>query len=292
MTMPNDPRPPATLELLGLNELVQIDRWSLERRARALAQPVYLGDRIALCRALGRYKMFVDTGDVGFGAHMLLDGFWESWLTVFMARRLAPGMAVADVGANHGYCSVLMADAVGPEGRVAVVEPNPRITPLLRRNLDINGFAERASLFEMAVGDADGASVWMRVPAHESKNAHIVPTPTGAAADDQLIQAPAARLETLLRDWSRLDFVKIDVEGAEEAVVAGLWPILERDRPQMVLEFNRHRCQAPEALVDRLRGLYGAIHGIDFEGEPLPPTDEDVLALDRREDWLLYLAPL
>ena len=54
--------------------------------------------------------MYIDTADVGFGAHLLLDGFWESWLTEFIARRVQAGMRFADVGANHGYYTVLAAD--------------------------------------------------------------------------------------------------------------------------------------------------------------------------------------
>ncbi|MGA0602284.1 FkbM family methyltransferase [Caulobacter sp. KR2-114] len=276
----------AGLELVGLNELAVIDRWALERRARALAQPVFLGGSTALCRCLGRYKMFVDTGDVGFGAHMLLDGFWESWLTVFIARRIKPGMMAADVGANHGYYSLLMADLAGPGGRVAAVEPNPRITPLLRRTLELNGFAGRAQVFEAAAGDRDGGTVWLSTPPGEPKNAHVVADPAGHG---EVAEAPAARLATLLADWPRLDFVKVDVEGAEEAAIDGLWPILERDHPRMVLEFNRHRCRDPEGLLARLQDLYGALRCVDLDGEAPRVHAAEVLDEARIDDWLLFL---
>src|SRR2546423_1277061 len=69
-----------SLNLVGLNELPTIGRGELEGRARRAVSPVYLGDSVALCRILGRYKFYIDTRDVGFGAHILLDGFWEIWL--------------------------------------------------------------------------------------------------------------------------------------------------------------------------------------------------------------------
>ena len=99
-------------------ELATGERFALENRCRALTNPVYLGDHTALCRVLGFYKMYLDTTDTGFASHLLLDGFWEMWLTVFFARQVKPGMTVIDVGANYGYYTLLFGALVGPEGRV------------------------------------------------------------------------------------------------------------------------------------------------------------------------------
>ncbi len=70
---------------------------------RALCESAYLGDETALCRVLGRYKMFVDTSDNSLSPHLMLDGYWEMWLTEALARAIRPGMTVVDVGANLGY---------------------------------------------------------------------------------------------------------------------------------------------------------------------------------------------
>jgi len=279
------------LNLLSPNELATLDRWELERRARGLARTAYLGQSTALCRSLGRYKMFIDTADVGFGAHLLLDGFWEPWLTVFMARRLSSGMHVADVGANHGYYTLLMADLAGPQGRVAAIEPNPRIADLLRRSVAVNGFSDRVQVHEMAATGEDDQTVWLRLPAHEPKNSHLVAGP-GAAANpgDVIVQAKGGRLSTALAEWPRLDFAKIDVEGAEESAVEGLFPVLQRDRPDMVLEFNAHRCAKPRDLVDRLESLYGVIRHVDFDAEAHATDKEALFDPAHQEDWLLFLS--
>jgi FkbM family methyltransferase len=278
------------LNLLSPTEIATLDRWELERRSRLLAQPTYLGDSVSLCRALGRYKIFVDTTDIGFGAHLLLDGFWEPWLTVFMARRLREGMHIADVGANHGYYTLLMADLAGPGGRVAAVEPHPKTAELLRRSIAVNGFTERVDVFEMAAGADDDQTVWMRKPAHEPKNTHVTIGPDAPAnPGDEFLQARSSRLATVLRSWSRLDFAKIDVEGAEEAAVEGLLPVLERDRPDVVLEFNVHRCAHPKSLIDRLARLYGGLQYVDFDSEAYPIEPELLLDTHRLDDWLLYL---
>jgi FkbM family methyltransferase len=279
------------VNLVSQVELKGFDRARLERRSRGLARAAYLGDSASLCRVLGRYKMYVDTTDVGFGAHLLLDGFWESWLTVFAARRLEPGMRVADVGANHGYYTLLMADLVGAVGRVAAVEPNPRMADLLRKSVAINGFADRVETFAQAASDRDDHAIWMRLPVNEPKNAHRVSGPDAPAlAGDETIEVPAARLATMLSQWDRLEFAKIDVEGAEEATIMGLMPILERDKPDVVLEFNARRCAEPRQLIDSLESVYDRIRCVGVDAEAHDVVRETLFDCRRDEDWLLFLS--
>ena len=99
------PPPPPILpgSILSLDELCGPDRYRVECACRVATQAVYLGGHLLLSRILGRYKMFLDTRDRGFGSHVALDGYWEMWLTQFIARLIQPGMHVADIGANFGY---------------------------------------------------------------------------------------------------------------------------------------------------------------------------------------------
>jgi len=60
------------------------------------------------------------------------DGFWESWVTVAVARHLQAGMCCVDVGANYGYYTLLMASFVGPEGRIIACEPIPSLANAYR----------------------------------------------------------------------------------------------------------------------------------------------------------------
>ncbi len=278
--------PPVELNLIGRNELVSMDRWALERRSRALAQALYLGDGVMLCRVLGRYKIYVASDDVGFGAHLMLDGAWEAWLTVFMARRLREGMRVVDVGANHGYYTAMFADLVGSAGRVAAIEPGPRTASLLRRTVAVNGFEDRVSVFEVAATEFDSVSLILASPFHEPKNARIVSDDQAGMPDT--VTVTGARLDALLHDWPRVDFIKIDVEGAEEAVLAGAWPILRRDRPGLLLEFNAGRCRDPGSLLDRLVLLYGRLRAVSFDSQAEPVSRSALLDGRRQDDWLLW----
>jgi len=278
---------PADSSLLGLMQIATMDRWALEEQSRRRAQAVYVGDGVALCRVLGRYKFYVATSDVGFGAHIMLDGVWEPWLTVFMARLIKPGMTVVDVGANHGYYTVLFADLVGPTGRVAAVEPHPVTARLLRKSVDVNGFRQRVKVAEMAASANDSLSLTFHLPEGEPKNARVIDSAIGDRTDR--VSVKGGTIDGLLSRWKKIDFIKIDVEGAEEDAIAGLSGILERDRPRMLLEFNAARGRDPAALIDRLFDLYGDIRSVDFDSVALPVTREDLLDPRHGEDWLLYL---
>src|SRR5690349_19390521 len=74
------------------------------------------------------------------------------------AALVRPGDIVYDLGAHHGFYTVLAARLVGPRGRVVACEPQARNCAEIRRNLALNGFAERCAVVEAAVGDREGVA--------------------------------------------------------------------------------------------------------------------------------------
>lgn len=272
--------------MLELHDIAALTRAKLEYRCQRAAQPVYLGDHKALCRVLGRYKFFVDTRDHGFAGHVLLDGFWEIWLTQFMARTVKPGMHVADIGANFGYYSVLLGDLIGLEGFLHSVEPNPAAAAMLRLSLAQNGFADRSKVHELALGRSEGEVV-LCVPAGEPKNAFVLPQ--GSESDrGPMHRVPLHAFDKLLEDTPRLDFAKIDVEGSEEAILSGMEGLIRKFHPGIVLEFNSARYQAPVGFLKNLQELYGSVRQIDYSGHAVTLDPAAILASS--EDWLLYLS--
>jgi FkbM family methyltransferase len=274
--------------VLALADIAQLPRDMLEHRSRIAASPVYLGDEVALCRILARYKLYLSARDDGFGGNLLLDGYWEIWLTQFMARTVAAGATVVDVGANYGYYSLLLADLVGPEGHVFAIEPNPEAAGLLRRSLGLNGFTGQTSVHQLAAGASDGGTASLFVPEGEPKNAAIA-----AAAPAQGGRSHEVAVRTLdsLLAGRRIDFLKIDAEGAEQGIVEGMERIFADQRPAMVLEFNAARYADPEAFLQRLLRIYGVLRHVGYDGSALPVTPERVLSEHFGEDWLLFLSP-
>ena len=159
---------------MGLNDLylaalAGMSRQTAERAIKARVQTAYRGDKLILARILGRPKIFLSADDLGFAWHLMLDGYWEIWLTQFFARLVKPGMTVIDVGANFGYYAVLFGDAVGATGRVIAIEPVPSTAAVLRKTIDLNGLTHTTRLVVAAAGDRDDAEVHMLVPPGEPK---------------------------------------------------------------------------------------------------------------------------
>ena len=281
--------PGAVPQQLGLDAIAGLDCGELENLSRELASPMYLGDHVGLCRILGRYKLYLDTRDIALAAHVLLDGYWESWITQFVARRVQRGWTAIDVGANVGYYSLLLADLVGPEGHVFAVEPNPALTPLLRRSVALNGFAQRTTVCEVAAGSPDDRFTRLMIPDRSPGQSALVADPDLAMPDCINLEVPIATLDSLVGPGRRVDFIKLDAEGSEQRIVAGMAGILETHRPEMLLEFNPGRYDQPAAFLAYLADLYGSLRQIDIAGKAVPIAAEQVLATET--EWMLFLGP-
>jgi FkbM family methyltransferase len=279
----------ARLDTLSIPELASSDRFDLEAFCRAQGQSAYLGNHTALCRVLGRYKIYVDTRDTGFASNLLLDGFWEMWLTIFIARHVGAGMVAVDVGANFGYYTLILADLVGEAGHVYAVEPNPAAAIALRRSIGLNGAAVRTTVIEAAAGATDNGQLLLFAPHGEPKNAAIIASPDQvSAASGTVYTVSEVAIDTLAAERGRIDFIKIDAEGAEESIIAGALKTLARDKPHLVLEFNGARYRDPHAFLAQLTSIYGRLRHIDYYGDAVEVTEAQIQSDRPGEDWLLY----
>lgn len=262
-------------------------RDALERAVRIRCHTVPVEPRTILCRVLGRFKMMVDGRDTALAPHLMLDGFWELWTTTFMLRHAAPGMVAVDVGANLGYFSVLLAHLVGPTGRVIAVEPNPHLAQLAERNLALNGFSHTARVDRIAAAATSGQPVQFRFMASDPKNGHVVEAGAGLPPGEVMVEiaVPGMRLDDAIT--GPVDFIKIDVEGAEEEVWAGMTRLLDANPDIIVLmEFNALRCRTPEETLAGMAARF-PLRELLLDG-PVVPVQADAI-LRRREDTLLVL---
>lgn len=279
---------PDRLPLLGAADLRALGRVEAEAAMRARCMSMPVDATTALCRILGRFKMYVDRRDVGFAPHLVFEGYWEYWLTEFIWRNLRPGEVALDVGANHGYYTLLMADLVGPAGRVHAFEPNPRLLDLLGRSVALNGFWDVVRQHGAAVAAAAGPPMTFAATEREPKNGRLLMPGEEAAAETgaTLTEVPVVCLDDAVP--GAVDFVKIDVEGAEELVWRGMQGLVARSPGiRIVLEFNARRCRTPEATLAGIAALF-PLREIGFDAQARPCDAADVLA--RTEDTLLFLS--
>jgi FkbM family methyltransferase len=156
----------------------------------------------------------------------------------FVDSSLRPGMVFLDIGANEGFYSIFASRRVGNSGRVVAFEPSDREFERLQRNISLNK-ANNIQAESIALAEAPGRGK-LRICeyGHEGQNtlgdfAHDVRQCGDQAVDIQ-------RLDDYLSDhpFDRVDFIKMDVEGAEQRVLEGARQTLARYRPVILLELN------------------------------------------------------
>lgn len=280
------------LDIVTVEQLRAIrNRSRTEAAIRGRCMVVTVDERTAVCRVLGRYKMYVDLRDRGFVPHLMFEGYWEYWITAFLWRNVKPGMIVADLGANHGYYSILMADLVGEHGHVHAFEPNPRMAELLRDNVAVNGFWHVVRVHEDAVGAEAATAARLAVPVKDPKNAHLLPPGEGGDEEPDPARQLVHRVSVVTLDEAiegPVDMVKIDIEGAEGDAWRGMQRLIARSPDiGILMEFNPARCDDPEGLLQDMAARF-PLREVPFDGPARAIGIEEVLA--RREDTILYLS--
>jgi FkbM family methyltransferase len=262
------------------------ERAVLERVSREHSRAIYLGDQTVLCRVLGKYLVYADSQETGITPHLAMDGYWESWITLVLARTVRPGWHCLDVGANHGYYTLVMADAAGPEGRVVPVEPTPRLAELLRQTLDVNGFPD-VEVVAKAATDSDGQTLQLVIPARRSMNASLR---AEVGDTDEAVSVESVTVDSITRDWPRVDLIKIDVEGAEEQVWRGLQrTIADNPRIVLLLELNVDRYEDPRGFLSAIEEAGFRLRYIDVDAEVKDVSVDELLRRQVGQDWMLYL---
>ncbi|MGA0598313.1 FkbM family methyltransferase [Enterovirga sp. CN4-39] len=274
------------VHLLPRGRLGRLSSRRAETAIRARTQTAYLGNGVSLARILGRPKIFLPTDDVGLSSHLLLDGYWEIWLTLFMSRWLRPGMSFIDAGANVGYFSLLAAQAVGPTGSVIAVEPNPALAALLRRSFALNGHSSRAKVIESALSDRPEGHMNFLVPQGDPKNGRVVGEELRGNRD--VIEVPITTADAICEGLDRVDLIKIDVEGAEGEVIAGMSDVLARFKPAVILEFNALRLRDPARALDQMLAVYGSVRELRKDSTLGEITRASVLSPPDEEDLILF----
>jgi len=160
---------------LSMADLAQPKNRSLvQSYCTSKCKVVNLLDDTAVAIVLGKYMMWVDLRDKALSPHLMLQGYWEMWITSAMARLTKPGTIGIDIGANLGYYTLLLADAVGPSGRVIAFEPNPRLANMMRTSVGINDFGSRVTVRDEAVGNVSGGQLTLAIPRANPQNALII----------------------------------------------------------------------------------------------------------------------
>jgi FkbM family methyltransferase len=175
-------------------------------------------------------RMSVPAGFMGIRGYVT--GVYEQDLAAVVRRIVQPGMTAVDLGALVGYYTLLLAERVGPQGRVYSFEAEPGTAKLLEHNVRLND-CPQVTVVPVAVSDSAGTAQLVT-------SRTLFGAPVGGMlsnrTDEPTIAVPTIALDGYFAQagWPRIDFIKMDIDGAESAALRGMRE-LSRRNPRLVL---------------------------------------------------------
>lgn len=168
-------------------------------------------------------------------------GIWEPYETSLLLSLLRPGDVFVDVGANIGYFSVVAASVVGARGVVFAFEPDPANFSLLEHNVRLNGCDDCVSAVQAGLA-AEAAQGRLYLSEDNLGDHQVFATERARSSLAVNLLNGSQYLGEQLPggEMRRLDVLKVDVQGAEYAVMQGLMPLLRslQSPPRIVLELT------------------------------------------------------
>jgi FkbM family methyltransferase len=140
-------------------------------------------------------------------------------------------MTVLDIGAHVGYYTLLMAKRVGPSGRVFSFEPNAGVRKFLDENIRLNGHAQ-VTVCPVALFSFEGEG---QLEGRDNLNSFLTP---GAASMQTSVPMVVFDRYAEAHGIGAIDFIKMDVEGAEYDILSGMRRLLQRYHPILIIELH------------------------------------------------------
>lgn len=197
-----------------------------------------------------------------------------------------PGDTVLDIGANIGAHTLLLAQEVGPTGRVVAFEPTDYAVAKLRKSAALNPtINERIVSLQLMLGDSNDSraplpQLYSSWPLKEEDGLHHL-------HQGRLMSTSGARARTLDAvvaelGLTRVDCIKLDIDGAECDMLRGARQVLAEWRPVIIMELAPYvleeRGSSLAELIEILIGYGYVLHEAGSE-RPLSTNTQTVQAM-------------
>jgi len=176
------------------------------------------------------HKMFLDPMDA---MGLSVWGVHEPLVTKVFKKEIKNGDVVLDIGAHIGYYTLIAAKLVGENGKVFAFEPEPTNFDLLELNVKANGY-NNVTLVQKAVSNKTG-KIKLYLSEDNTGDHGIYDSHNGR----QSIEIEAIQLDDYFKSYEgKIDFIKIDIQGAEALAIQGMSSLLRKNRAKIITEFE------------------------------------------------------
>ena len=198
----------------------------------------YIGDHRIIMRPSFGGKLIVPSTDLSIMPDLILSGHIEPELCKWIQNNVKPGNVCFDVGANIGFITLLLGIQVGASGKIYSFEANPNAYEILLDNIAMNGL--NAEAHNQAIWSEESQILIYcsnRLLGGSSVKDHMA---NYSDRVDTIV--PALSFDTFCSEQAidYIDFLKIDIEGAEYHAFLGMEHLLADKRTgTIVFEFSR-----------------------------------------------------
>jgi FkbM family methyltransferase len=183
------------------------------------------------------YKIILPTG-----YHKYFPLYYERPNFLFFKKMCKPGMNIIDIGAHVGLYSVYMQKLSG--GNVYGFEPTPSTVSVLKKTIALNKAGSNIEVIEAAVSDITGKARFKIDSQRASVSNSLVEYNRTEKMETSEVEVISID-DFVAKRKIKIDFIKIDAEGAELSVLRGAQNTLLDQRPVMILALH------PEAIAAR-----------------------------------------
>lgn len=185
------------------------------------------------------YKLEVMTNDpYGTSSELLMFKSHEPVSTKLISKLLKKGMTCLDIGGNIGYYVLLENKILNGEGKIIAIEPSPDNFKQLMRNLELQK-TKIVDAYNLAAGNKDGNLKFL-IYEDASNSCMIIPEGQESRWPGQIIEVPVRKMDNFLEKLgvTKIDFIRMDVEGYEKHVLEGLKNTIKKSKPVIYVEVH------------------------------------------------------
>jgi FkbM family methyltransferase len=157
----------------------------------------------------------------------------------FVNHTVKAGMTVLDIGAHIGLFASIFGQKVGPSGKVFSFEPTPSTFKILKETVRINNLEQVVTPIQKAVSDKSGKTVFY-ISEIEAHNSNSLANNKRDYCQEKAVDVDLISVDDLVKQQQlkKVDFIKIDAEGAEYAVLLGADQTIREHKPAILLALH------------------------------------------------------
>ncbi len=212
-----------------------------------------------LDKIINNNELYIEPNDWDVSRRCYLFSYYEHETSSILNKLINKNDIAVDVGAHIGYYTMLLSGLVGKKGRVYSFEPDPTSFKLLKKNVKHNHYDERVTCEK-------------RVVSNSNKIVSLSLNPRGGEENTlkemekwEKIDVKSLKLDDYFDE--KIDFIKIDVEGAEPLVIEGMQNLLEKYRPTIVMEYlpDQWECDIENKFENKPKLVFSYLKKLEYD---------------------------